>query len=242
QLRFRDFPFHFYGLGGDTYERDKDLLTQRLIRFVAEGEHLIAKNYYAGFATLFEQYRYTDAVEGGIYGQMPLRGAPGGRFFSAGITQLYDTRNNNTYSTKGFYARLRYLYAPAFWGGEHFTGHRMDLDLRSFFPLTPAIPLGLQGKYETYFHQESPFYLTSQLGSDTMMRGYYQGRYRDNSLLAAQAEVRWRVHPRIGFAVFAAAGNVYRTNFDFSSLKPAGGTGIRYFFDLEHSSSVRIDY
>ncbi len=242
ELRFRNFPFYFYGLGDNTREGDKDLLTQRLIRIAAEGERRIIRHYYAGYTALFEQYRYTDAEEGGIYGQLPLRGASGGRFLSAGITQLYDTRNSNVYSTRGFYARLRYLYAPGIWDSEHFSGHRMDLDVRSFFPLTTTLTLGLHGKYETYFNQDVPFYLTPQLGNDAMMRGYYQGRYRDNSLLAAQAELRWRIHPRIGFAAFAAAGNVYRSGFDFSSLKPSAGAGIRYFFDLEHSSSVRIDY
>jgi outer membrane protein assembly factor BamA len=242
ELRFRNFPFYFYGLGNNTYEADKDLLTQRLIRFAAEAERRIVRHYYAGFTALFEQYRYIDAESGGIYGQMPLHSASGGRFLSTGITQLYDTRNSNVYTTRGFYARLRYLYAPPIWGGEHFSGHRMDLDVRSFFPLTQTLTLGLHSKYETYFNQDIPFYLTPQLGNDAMMRGYYQGRYRDNSLLAAQAELRWRIHPRIGFAVFAAAGNVYRSRLDLSSLKPSAGAGIRYFFDLEHSSSVRIDY
>src|SRR5690606_17025280 len=87
-----------------------------------------------------------------------------------------------------------------------------------------------------------PFYLTPQLGSDAMMRGYYQGRYRDKSYLSGQGELRYRVHPRIGLAAFVAAGNVYSDAIDLSATKFSGGGGFRYFFDLEHNTSVRFDY
>jgi outer membrane translocation and assembly module TamA len=88
-----------------------------------------------------------------------------------------------------------------------------------------------------------PFYVLPQLGNDELMRGYYTGRYRDKSLLAGQAELRYRFSPRLGLAGFAGGGNVYGTGETWlTALKPSYGAGFRYFFDVERGLSVRIDY
>src|SRR3546814_651960 len=83
---------------------------------------------------------------------------------------------------------------------------------------------------------------SSDLGNDEMMRGYYQGRYRDKNLMALQTELRYRVHPRIGLVAFASSGTVFPKQLDLSHLKFSYGGGMRYFFDLEHETSIRLDY
>jgi hypothetical protein len=241
EIRYRDFPFNFYGIGDQTLKKDKDSLTQRLFRFKVEGEKKIVKNYYAGLGLIYENYAYTDQGPGGIYDQLSLYGKEGGKYLAFGVSQLYDNRNTNIYTTKGYFARLVYNYAPDFWGKDNFEGSRINVDLRAFYPLTPKLTLGLNATYDEYFGNV-PFYLYPQLGSDETMRGYYPGRYRDKTAVTSQAELRYRIHPRIGFAAFVGAGTAYSKKFDFSELKPTYGGGFRYFFDLEHNSSIRIDY
>ncbi len=241
ELRYRDFPFNFYGIGDQTWKADKDSLVQRLFRFRLEGEKKLLKNYYVGLGLIYENYEYKDEAPGGIYDWTPLYGKEGGKYVALGISQLYDSRNTNIYTTKGYYARAVYHYVPDFWGGNNFDGGRLDFDLRAFFSLTPKLTLGLHATYDEYFGNV-PFYLFPQLGSDEVMRGYYPGRYRDKTLLTSQTELRYRIHPRIGFAAFMGAGTVYNKKIDFSSFKPSFGGGLRYFFDLEHNSSIRIDY
>ncbi|SEM30114.1 Surface antigen [bacterium A37T11] len=242
EIRFRNFPFNFYGLGDQTLDQDKDILRQRLFRIRAEAEKKWLPHYYGGLVALFENYTYQDKEAGGIFDKELLQGKSGGHYIALGISQLYDSRNTNTYTTKGFYARGRYTYSPNLWGGQNFSGSHLDGELRAFFPLTPTLTLGLNSEYQTYFNKAIPFYLTPQLGYDEMMRGYYQGRYRDNNFLAAQAELRWRFHPRLGLAAFAATGTVYPKTPDLTALKGSFGGGLRYFFDLEHNSSIRVDY
>jgi len=241
ELRYKDFPFNFYGIGDDTWKADKDSLIQRLFRFKWEGEKKIVQHYYAGLGIMYENYEYKDQAPGGIYDVSPLYGKTGGQYLSFGLSQLYDNRNTNTYTTKGYFARLVYHYAPNFWGAENFHGGSLGLDLRAFYSLTEKLTLGLQATYNKFFGKV-PFYLYPQLGSDEAMRGYYPGRYLDKTLLTSQAELRYRIHPRIGFAAFAGTGSAYDKKFNFSSLKPSYGGGLRYFFDLEHNSSIRIDY
>lgn len=241
EVRYRDFPFNYYGVGDKTLRADKDSLIQKLFRLKLEGERKIVKNYYAGLGIMYEHYDYRDQEPGGIYDASALYGKQGGKYLSFGISQLYDNRNSNIYTTKGYFARLVYHYAPNFWGEENHQGGRLNLDLRAFYPLTDKLTLGLQGTYDEYYGK-IPFYLYPQLGSDEVMRGYYPGRYRDKTLVTSQAELRYRIHPRIGFTAFVGTGSVYNQKFDFSSLKPSYGGGLRYFFDLEHNSSIRIDY
>ena len=126
--------------------------------------------------------------------------------------------------------------------GDHFNGSLLSIDLRSFFPLNNKLVLGFNSIYQSTIGKEVPFYLMPQLGNDEMMRGYYSGRFRDKNLLTLQSELRYRIHPRFAFAAFAAAGTAYHKEINLSRVKLSYGSGIRYFFNLEHESSIRMDY
>jgi outer membrane translocation and assembly module TamA len=89
---------------------------------------------------------------------------------------------------------------------------------------------------------QSPFYLLPALGNDEMMRGYYNGRYRDRNFIAGQTELRYRLSERIGVVGFLGTGEVFHSSFSFSQLKPDYGAGLRYFFDIEKGLSLRADY
>src|SRR5690606_3460728 len=67
ELRFRNFPFNYYGLGNATHHADEDVLVLRLIRIRLEGERKLAPHYYAGLNFAFEDYGFSDKESGGIY-------------------------------------------------------------------------------------------------------------------------------------------------------------------------------
>jgi len=242
ELRFRNFPFNFYGIGNQTAQNDKDILLMRMVRVRFEGERRLAPQYYAGINFNYEYFSFSDQEAGGIFDRQPPFGQEGGWHLLFGLSQLYDTRNSNTYTTNGYYVRAKYAYSPGFGGGDHFKGSKVDIDLRAFFPLTSELTLGLNTRYHTTFGPRIPFYVYNELGGDMMMRGYYSGRYRDRSLLAAQSELRYRFHPRVGLAAFAGAGSTYQARKQPMRLVPSYGGGLRYFFDLEHNSSIRFEY
>jgi len=242
EIRFRNFPFNFYGIGNQTREQDEDVLLMQLIRLRFEGERRLAPSYYAGLNLTYERFAFSDRESGGIFGLTPPYGRAGGGHFLIGISQLYDTRDANTYTTRGYYARAKYAYSPGFGGGSRFQGSTIDLDLRAFFSLSHQLTLGFNGHYKTSTGPHIPFYVYRELGGDMMMRGYYSGRYRDRSLIAAQSELRYRFHPRVGIAAFMGTGSTYHDGWRNARLVPSYGGGVRYFFDLEHNSSVRFDY
>ena len=245
EFRYLNFPFYFYGTGNQTTLADEDKLTLKRFRILAEAEKAFGERVYVGLNLQYDQQFFTDNAAGGIYETAAnIKDRDGGRVLTLGLSQIIDTRSSNTYPEKGSYVKVTYQYAPDFFGGENFTGSTFRLDLRNFQKIKPKLILGLNLNYNKVDGRGgNPFYMMSQLGGDQIMRGYYLGRYREANLLAAQAELRFRPVPRFGIAAFAGGGNVYPTGMSaFRNLKPNYGAGIRYFFDVEKSMSLRLDY
>ncbi|SOD17900.1 BamA/TamA family outer membrane protein [Pedobacter xixiisoli] len=243
EIRFRNMPFNFYGIGNNTSHIDEDKLVQRMVKVQFDAEKAFAKNTYTGVSIGFENYKFTDQEVGGVFNNS-LRDKDGGSVLFVGLSQSYDTRNSNNYPTKGFFGRISYQYAPAIFGGNNFTGSQIKVNVRNFWSLAPKIVLGVQGLYHTVQSSNTSFYLLPQMGNDEMMRGYYGGRYRDENLLAAQAEIRYRFMERLGMIVFGGAGKVFANEETqlLKNFKPNYGIGGRYFFDPAKGLSVRLDY
>jgi outer membrane translocation and assembly module TamA len=83
-----------------------------------------------------------------------------------------------------------------------------------------------------------------QLGGDQLLRGYYGGRFRDQDLLALQAEYRMPVWWRLGAVGFVAAGQVAPKLDDLGldRFKPAAGLGLRFLLSPEEGLNIRADY
>lgn len=244
EFRFKNFPFNFYGIGNSTLESNEDPITQKFVRLNAGIEKQFGKITYTGLNLSYESYRFSDKVSGGIFSSDPaILDKDGGKVFFLGLSQIIDSRNSNTYTTKGSYLRLNYSYAPGIFGGDNFEGSLFKMDLRNFQSLSSRTTIGLNANFQSIRGANTPFYLLPQLGNDELMRGYYSGRYRDENLLALQAEIRMRLHPRFGIVGFAGTGTVFSGgDFLINSLKPNIGGGFRYFFDIERGLSVRMDY
>lgn len=244
EVRFKRMPFNFYGIGNETDAANEDRLVQGFVKVVLEAEKRFWPAMYTGFSAGFENYHFTDKEVGGIFTTDPsIIHKIGGSVFYAGVSQTYDTRNSNNYTTKGMMAKVSYQYAPDFWGKENFTGSLIKANVRSFWSLSPKFVIGVNGLFHSIQGKNVPFYLLPQMGNDEMMRGYYTGRYRDRNLLAAQAELRYRYNNRFGAAVFGGAGQVFENGgLGIKNFKPSYGAGGRYFFDPEKGLSVRVDY
>ncbi|QHV95360.1 hypothetical protein [Spirosoma endbachense] len=71
------------------------------------------------------------------------------------------------------------------------------MDIRRYNLLAPHTVLALPG-FANLNVGEVPFKLAATFGWSFLLRGYYNGRYRDNNALAFQAEVRQRLIGRLG--------------------------------------------
>lgn len=240
-IRLRDWPFNFYGIGNNTWEKDEDYLDQTLYRVKVDVEKNIAPKFYIGVNANYDHITFKDINTGGIFEDNTILGKTGGQFLALGVSALYDSRDVTTYSTRGLYSRLKYAYAPNFFGKDNFIGSLTELDVRGFVPLSSPLTLAVQGIFRASSGTNTPFYVMRDLGGDMIMRGYYLGRYKDKNYIASQAELRYRFHPRFGIAGFYGTGSTFSKESDIR-LVPSYGAGVRYFFSLEHGSSIRFDY
>lgn len=242
ELRYRDWPFNFYGVGNTTLAADEDRLGQKLTRAKLDVERKITTKIYAGLNIQFDHFKFNDIEKGGIYGDPNLYGKDGGKYLALGGSFLFDSRDFTTYSTQGNFLRIRYAYAPNLWSDDNFTGNLLELDSRTFFPLHRTVILAAQAAYRsTLANYNTPFYMYRELGGDNTMRGYYLGRYRDANYAMAQSEIRYRPISRLGVVVFGGLGSTFSKQHT-SRTVGSYGAGLRYFFSLEHNSTIRLDY
>ncbi len=242
-ISFINFPFNFYGIGNDTRKADEERIGEKRLKINFTGEKRLSKYLYAGYVLGGLDYRYNIMNTGKSFeAQIPAQDRNGGASIYAGPTLTFDTRNNNTYTTKGFIINTYLNVMHGLFGDNNYKGSFFDFEYAQFIPLQKRLVLGINFQEQSLLGNQTPFYLLPELGNDEMMRGYYNGRYRDRNMIAAQTELRYRLSDRLGIAAFAGTGTVFHNSFRFNKLKPNYGGGLRYFFDTEKGLSMRVDY
>jgi outer membrane translocation and assembly module TamA len=90
---------------------------------------------------------------------------------------------------------------------------------------------------------EVPFTQLSYLGGGNIMRGFYAGRYRDNDLVAAQAEYRRPIWRNWGIVLFAGVGKVGKSLDDLhvKDMQHSLGFGFRRTISKQQKINLRMD-
>lgn len=238
-----NFPFNFYGIGNNTRKVDAVHVNEKRYKLNFSGEKLIGSNIYLGYVVGAFDYKYGNNTPGGIFNTLPqVQDRSGGASLFLGPRFIYDSRNNNTYTTKGLILAGYLHIIQGVLGNNSYKGGFLNVEYSQFFSLNKKFILGVDIQEQSLIGGRSPFYLLPELGSDELMRGYYGGRYRDRNFIAGQTELRYRVNDRFGIVGFLGTGEVFHSGFNFPGLKPDYGGGIRYFFDIEKGLSIRMDY
>jgi outer membrane protein assembly factor BamA len=146
---------------------------------------------------------------------------------------------------EGLFAELAFLNYSASLGSTN-SFRSTQLDFRYFRKgIYKGDVLALQGS-ALLNKGEVPFNQMAMMGGESMMRGYYLGRFRDKNILATQAEYRFlpfAFSNRIGAAAFVSSATVAPTakNLLSSTFKMAGGIGARYLIFKSKDIFVRFD-
>ncbi|GAB2985291.1 BamA/TamA family outer membrane protein [Mucilaginibacter puniceus] len=242
-INYINFPADFYGIGNNTRKADADHVSEKRYKFTLAAEKLIAKNLYVGFVSGALSYDFKSQNTNGIFITSPLvEDRSGGGHVFIGPSLIFDSRNNNTYTTKGAVITSYFNAMQGVFGNNSYRGGFFNIEYAQFFSLNRNFVLGINIQEQSLVGGRSPFYLLPQMGNDEIMRGYYGGRYRDRNLIVGQTELRYRIGERFGLVGFVGTGQVFNTTLSFSEFKPNYGGGVRYFFDIEKGLSVRLDY
>jgi outer membrane protein assembly factor BamA len=244
-LLFQNYPRLYYGIGSDTPESAEEQYDYYQFLF----EPIFLKQMFARYLFIGGGVRYNhifnaEFEEGGLIDLNRPDGFDGSTSAGAEVAALYDSRDNILNASEGWYLEFTHgKYFEALGGTNDFNLTR--LDLRHFMKLSDKNNdiLAFQFVGRTV-RGDQPFSEFSFLGSSEIMRGYREGRFVDRDLLATQVEYRKQFkNSRWGAVAFVGTGDVYRNldQFQFGSLKPNYGAGIRFKIDEKEDLNIRFD-
>ena len=155
-----------------------------------------------------------------------------------GATAHYDSRDNVFYPSKGIFAKVT---AAAAWtnkieipqGQQATINGLLSADFRHYVPLPSNLVFAWQFKAQLMLSEYDISHLTlypmlPRLGGQDGLRGIHSDMFRDDIMLALQAELRIPIWSIFRAAVFAGIGDVYDYhNWHWAVPKVGYGIGLR---------------
>jgi hypothetical protein len=248
RLRFQSFPLFYHGIGINSpadytarVEANQIIIKERVLR-------KLKNNLFLGLEVDYQRLAAVDFVlaePGNEAFEMPL-GNEGSQNLGLGLGLVQDNRHNVLNVREGLFSELAFLHYNQAWGSD-FNFTSILSDTRVYKPMgNNVLAAQLLGQFN---FGDVPFNQLALMGGESMMRGYYFGRYRDNNQLAAQVEYRFLPIPfnftdRIGAAVFAGAGTVFNqvNSVDISDFVVSGGAGLRFLLFPKKDIWTRLDF
>jgi outer membrane protein assembly factor BamA len=240
-LRYEKTPQKFYGVGNDMPSSAVEYYTPSIVTVKIEVKKKFLGQFYAGVHYDFEQMTMSKVEPGGLLESGAIPGSEGGLFSGLGASLDWDTRDGVLFPRRGVFFQLAAATYGA-WTGSDLSFSDLSLDLRKYVPVAPEQILAIQAILRSG-SGEVPFHKLGLLGGESLMRGYYKGRYRDKKLVAIQAEYRVMITRRVGVVGFGGLADVFPAFADFrlNELKFSVGTGVRYMVNRRDGTTVRID-
>lgn len=253
RVRAQQFPLLYHGIGPNSpkeavarVDANQLLVRQRVLR-------KFAKNLFFGPEVDYQQLTSVDFVDlGPTENGVPIapvakpRGATGSRNLGLGAGLVYDSRHNVLNVRNGFFSELAALrYSKKV--GSDFGFTTVVSDTRIYRPVgrRNVFAAQLLGQFTD---GGAPFNQLALFGGESIMRGYYLGRFRANNQVAAQAEMRFLPLPlgfskRLGAVVFGGLGTVFnrRQNVEVADLKWSAGAGARFLLFPKKDVFTRFD-
>lgn len=238
RLYFYSFPSDFWGIGYEMGDNDDNKSDMKRWQAQAEAAFLfrVADNFYVG-----PMASYDYVIGKHIERPELLNGMDHHTWnVGAGVSLVYDNRDNLTNPHRGIYLNLKQMFRPRFMGNDYaFSTTKFRLD--SYQQLGEGTVLAED--FGANFNFGNPSWgMMANLGGTSSMRGYYEGRYRDKHSLEATVELRQHVWKRNGIVVWAGAGTVFPKFSELRSNRILPNVGVGYRWEFKKNVNVRLDY
>ena len=239
--KYSYYPDRFYGLGNRSREQDREDYTSSNWRLQLNLQRRFGPNIFAGLHLETGDVSMRAREADGQLAGGAVAGGDGGSVTGLGLFAKWDSRDNTFSPASGAYGSLflnRFFRAL---GGDFAFGQAM-LDVRGYIGLGRGQVAALQGVWRSAWG-EVPFHMLPKFGGLNLMRGYFDGRYCDRSLLALQAEYRRPLWGRFGLCAFAGLAQVQprAALLELAGFHASGGAGLRYKFNRRENLNVRLD-
>ncbi len=154
---------------------------------------------------------------------------------------LSDTRDNVYYPTTGHVAKLRWQTFQK-WIGNDVTANRVYAEYNKYWSTRENSDVIAARASATVGLGDIAFEQQKVLGGKDI-RGYSEGKYRGDGLIALQGEYRYNFAKRMGVVGYAGLATIYGSDtdsFDWS-LYPGIGAGYRYKAFKDSPFTVGLD-
>lgn len=230
------FPEDYWGIGNQTSDQIK--VRYNATRTELDNSFLIKfkRIYYAGIRQRYHQIKLKETIP---FTDLP---SAGNVIHASGIGPrlMIDSRDNTLNATKGIYLSLNYQWYFSLLGSDS-RFSKSEFDFRIYRKIHKNGVAAFQS-VAGFAEGKIPFRMLPMLGSESIMRGYYQGRYRSDAFYAVQGEYRLTVWRWLGGAIFGGAGKVTEVNENGFVLHPTYGAGLRIRIDKKENVNLRFDY
>jgi outer membrane protein assembly factor BamA len=236
---YLDFTDHFWGVGPMAEEQSKSNLSYRRIYLQSKILRKLRGNWFAGL-----QMRYSNIYSLNWLGEIPeVEGNAGSVVSGMGPNVQADFRNNPFSPQNGWYADVYFARFGNIAGGTH-RFDEIQADIRYYLPLKQPFQILAFQLFGNFTFGNVPFRELPRLGSSFLMRGYFEGRFRDFNYLAGQVEWRQPIYKWLHASAFMSAGEVASGLESFSSkrIKSAAGIGLRILLNKKESVFARFDF
>lgn len=239
---YKKYPDSFFGIGQNTKDSMEEQFTPNIFELTTTLYKRFNGSVHLGLIYAFRHDKIDKVESQGLLSQKNIAGSEGGQSSGLGVVINLDTRNNIFYPEEGRFYQASFTVFNKNLGSD-FNFSNTIFDLRNYYPLRKKTVLALQG-YASFIAGAAPFQLLSKFGGEDMMRGYFEGRFRDKHALIVQMEVRQRLLGRFGFVGFLGAGQVANTlkQVDLNKFKLSAGFGFRFKLSKNEGINARVDF
>lgn len=242
ELRYRNFPDRYYGIGNNTSVNQEEFYSFDLALLKILGMRQVFPKLFAGLDYQIAYEYNFEQEEGGELITGDITGYNGGVGSGLGGVITYDTRDNVVNAYSGFLLEASSFFNSEKLGGT-FNFTNVNLTFNKYWEFKENHVLALNTVLFMNFGNV-PFLDMARVGGDDILRGYARNRFRDHHFGGLQLEYRFPVWWRFGMVVFSGVGDVFRQPRDLqlNNLKYSFGAGIRFSINQKERLNVRFDY
>jgi outer membrane protein assembly factor BamA len=174
-----------------------------------------------------------------------------------GLNLIWDTRDYILSSSSGSFINLSAIYYGSYLGSKY-DYYTLMIDARTYLNTVGRQTLVLRGvvNFRGTNEETLPLRGLSKVGGSNLVRGYFNGTFQDNNMIALESEYRipfWKSDnlgpiyhywKRLAMTVFASGAQVFGPNEPISdfTFNFSAGSGLRILFNEQSRTYLRIDY
>ncbi|HWY33198.1 MAG TPA: BamA/TamA family outer membrane protein, partial [Nitrosopumilaceae archaeon] len=226
-----NYNFLYFGIGNHQDKNYQETYELYFPRIRLNLLHRMANNLFGGLRYGLDDFHMINLQQNGQLNSGTVTGGKGGRTSGIGLVAKYDNRDKLFYPGKGYLVEL-FVQNDSKYSGSNFNFTKYSLDASTYLTLAKNHIMAFNA-FTSIIGGEAPFFGMSLLGGPKRMRGFYEGRYRDNNAWVLQAEYRVLIYKRFGAVVFSGIGSVSDNMKDYINpyVRLTYGAGARYIFD-----------